>query len=350
MRCSSFLRWSLAGFVACGAARAARAAPADASDAGPWFTALSSAFVVVDTSSGDLDGDGKDETVVCYRKDLTSTDQASGIVVLAGKGPQAKPVFHVQLAKVQCEKARISGGRIGVLLPGNKQLTWTYGAEVRFRHEKEASVAARSVTATSTLDDAHGAQKAYDNDLSTSWAEGTAGTGIGQGWTIRFEKPLDVGAIALFCGEGSGTRAFLDRNRLHRGSIETKTEADLGDADSGIDFSSLGIATIGDRIEFSCENKPQITYVNVDKRDVVELSVRIDSVYLGDKKDDTHIAEIEVVPVLDPAQTVDRARVVRKKTDPKAQEPSDATGLDVDVESAAKKLDDGGRSIVPDED
>jgi hypothetical protein len=36
------------------------------------------------------------------------------------------------------------------------------------------------------------------------------------------------------------------------------------------------------------ENKPQVTYVRLGKKGVVELHVRIESVYLGDKKDDTH--------------------------------------------------------------
>jgi len=336
-----------------GAATVWHAGPAraaESADNGPWLSALSGAFVVVDTATGDLDGDGRDETVLCYRRDAVATAQGSGVVVLAGKGPDARPVFHVQLAGVQCEKARIAGGRVGVLLPGSKQLAWAYGKELRIRNDKASPVAASAVTASSTLDPGHAASKAYDNDLSTSWAEGTAGTGIGQALTIRLAKPTDVGSVALLCGEGNGLRSFLDKNRVHRGSIETKTEADLGDADAGIDFSSLGISSIGDRIEFNCENKPQIVYVPVGKRGVVELSVRIDSVYLGDKKDDTHIAEVEIVPLLDPSQTIDRARDLKKKADDDGEVGGAPPVPDIDVEGATKKLDEGGRSIIPDDE
>ncbi len=339
--------FALAGLVGL---TGARAAAADSPENGPWMTALSSAFVVVDMSTGDLDNDGRDETALCYRHDLSTTDQGSGVVVLQGKGPDAKPVFHVQLSGTLCEKIRIAGGRVGVLLPGNKQLAWSYGKEIRFRSDKTSPVTAKSVSASSTLDPTHAPAKAYDNDLATSWAEGADGTGIGQTLTIRLDHAVDIGAVALFCGDGNGQRSFLDRNRVHRGSIETKTDADLGDADSGIDFSSLGISTIGDRIEFACENKPQITYVNVGKRDVVELTIRIDSVFLGDKKDDTHIAEVEIVPMLDPTQTLDRARDVKKKPDAEAATGTTATTTGVDVDASTKKLDDGGRSIVPDDE
>lgn len=314
------------------------------------MTALSTAFVVVDLSTGDLDNDGRDETALCYRRDLATTDQGSGVVVLQGKGPEAKPVFHVQLAGVLCEKVRIAGGRVGVLLPDNKQLAWSYGKEIHFRSDRASPVTAKTVSASSTLDATHAASKAYDNDLATSWAEGVDGTGIGQSLTIRLDHAVDVGAVGLLCGDGNGQRSFLDRNRVHRGSIETKTQADLGDDDAGIDFSSLGISTIGDRIEFACENKPQITYVNVGKRDVVELSVRIDSVFLGDKKDDTHIAELEIVPVLDPTQTVDRAHDVKKKADADSEQAEAKPTSGVDVDASTKKLDDGGRSIVPDDE
>ncbi len=319
-------------------------------DNGPWLNALTTAYVLLDLTTGDLDGDGRDETVLCYRQDLATTDQGSGIAVLQGKGADAKPVFHVQLEGALCEKVRVNGKRLGILLAGNKQLTWTYGEEIRFRNEKAAPVVIKTIAASSTLDSAHGAAKAVDNDLTTSWAEGAQGTGIGQSLTLRLEKAVDVGAVAVYCGDGSNQRAFFDRNRLHRGSIETKTDADLGDTAAGIDFSTLGIDSIGDRIEFSCENKPQVTYIHVGRKDVLQIVVRVDSVYLGDKKDDTHIAEVEIVPLLDPSQTVDRAKTI--KTQPTTTEDTPRTTSkmpDVDIESATKKLDDDGRSIVPDD-
>jgi hypothetical protein len=340
-----------------GLALSGSASAASSSDNGPWLNALTTAFVMLDLTTGDLNGDGKDDTVMCYRENLGRTDQGSGIAILSGVGPEAKPVFQVQLEGANCEKVRVNGRKLGILLSGNKQLTWTYGDEVRFRGDHSSSVpnkaqlVIKEVTASSTLDAAHSAKSIIDNDLSTSWAESAAGTGIGQFITVRLGRPADIAFIAVFSGDGSNQRAFFDKNRLHRGSIETKTAADLGDASAGVDFGSLGIDSIGDRVEFTCENRPQVTYVKVGRKDVIELSIRVDSVYLGDKKDDTHISEIHVVPQLDPQQTLDRAIDIKPKTDaaPKTATSKLPAAPDVDVDSATKKLDDDGRSIVPDD-
>lgn len=333
------------------------AVAAASSDNGPWLNALTTAFVLLDLTTGDLNGDGRDDTVMCYRENLATTDQGSGIAILSGNGPDAKPVFQVQLDGANCEKVRINGRKLGILLAGNKQLTWTYGDEIRFRGDhsssvpNKAQVVIKGVTATSTLDSAHAAKNIIDNELSTSWAESASGTGIGETVTVRFGRPSDIAFVGIYSGDGSNSRAFFDKNRLHRGSIETKTDADLGDSAAGVDFSSLGIDSIGDRIEFTCENKPQVTYVKVGRKDVMELTIRIDSVYLGDKKDDTHISEIHLVPQLDPQQTLDRAVDIKPKAAPTEAPKAEKTptASDVDVESATKKLDTDGRSVVPDD-
>jgi len=321
-------------------------------DMGPWLTALGTKYVLLDLSTGDLDGDGRDETVACYREDLATTDQSSGVVVLQGKGNDLKPVFHVQLFQALCEKVRVNGRKLGVLLSnGAQQLVWTYGEDLHFRGDKRALVVPKSIKASTSTGASTAPQKAFDNDLSTSWAEGAEGTGIGQTITIKLDRALDIGAVGIFCGDGAGTRAFFDHNRLHRGSIEAKTEGDLGDEGAGFDFASLGIDSIGDRVEFSCENRPEVTYVHLGKRGVVELEVRIESVYLGDKKDDTHIAEIEIVPRLARNQTLDKATVIKKpKVDVDITKPGEKPKSNIDVDSATDKLDDGGRGIAIDDD
>ena len=321
-------------------------------DSGPWLTALGTKYVLLDLSTGDLDGDGREETVACYREDLATTDQSSGVVVLQGKGADSKPVFHVQLFQALCEKVRVNGRKLGVLLSnGAQQLVWTYGEDLHFRGDKRGLVVPKSITASTSTGSSNGPQKAYDNDLSTSWAEGADGTGIGQTITIKLDRALDIGAVGVFCGDGAGQRAFFDHNRLHRGSIEAKTEADLGDEGAGFDFSSLGIDSIGDRVEFSCDNRPEVTYVPLGKRGVVELEVRVESVYLGDKKDDTHIAEIEIVPRLARNQTLDKATVLKKpKVDVDISTPGEKAKSNIDVDSATDKLDDGGRGIAIDDD
>jgi hypothetical protein len=322
-------------------------ANAAATEQSAWMSALSAAYVVVDVTSGDVDGDGKNEMVACYREDVGRSAQTSGIVILAGKGSDQKPVFHVQLHDVLCEKVRVSGRKVGILLAGNQQLTWTYGEQIRFRNDKGGLYQAATVKGSSTAAPQYGAEKAIDADLSTSWAEGATGTGIGQSWTIRFAKPTDVSALGIFAGRGDSARAFTDHNRIHRASIEAKTEADLGDASAGLDFSSLGIDSMGDRSEFSCENRPSVTYVRVDRRGVVELQIRIESVYLGDKRDETHIAEIDVVPLLSLSETVDRATAVKAR-EPETKKKAPEVKLP-DGDDALKRLDESKGSVVPDD-
>ena len=351
--------------VACSCLVASAAGAATPADTGPWLSALTSAFVLMDLSTGDLDGDGRDETVVCYRQDLSGTDQAGGIAVLSGKPPDLRPVFHVQMEATLCEKVRVNGRKLGILLQGNKQLVWTYGEELRFRTDKAGLIGGAEIKASSSLGGSNGAKAAMDGDLKTSWAEGASGTGIGQSITVRLPRATDVGAVAIYCGAGSSERAFFDANRIHRGSIEAKSEADLGDTAAGVDFAALGISGIGDRTEFSCENRPQVTYVHLSKRAVLELQVRIESVYLGDKKDDTHIAELEIVPRLALTETLDRARAVTSKDgeppankanrDAAAKGATDATAKapkaepNADEDDALRRLDAEGGSLVTDD-
>lgn len=340
----------LAG-LALAAVAAGPAAAAAASDNGPWLAALSSAFVVVDLSTGDLDGDGKDETVVCYREDTGRTQQTSGVAVYGGRAPDLRPIFHVQLDEILCEKARVSGKKLGVLLSDRKQLVWTPGEELKLRSDKAGLYAGLAAKGSSAAP-GFGPERAIDGDLGTAWAEGASGTGIGQTLTLTLPKPTDVGYVAIHSGSGAGSRAFFDANRIHRGSLRAKTEADVGDTAAGIDFSSLGIDAIGDRIEFACENKAQVLYIPVNRKGVVELQFRIESVYLGDKKDDTQIAEVEIVPLLGLADTVDRARAAKPKDAPATGgKPADDKKAPQSPEGdeALKKLDESGGKLVTDD-
>ncbi len=328
---------------------------ATSSDNGPWLTALTSHYVLVDLQTGDLDGDGSPETVVCYRESLENSNGLSGVAILKAKsGAPLQPVFHVQL-EAACEKVRINGRKLGMLLKGTrddqKQLVWTYGEEIKFKGDRGARFSDAAVRAKSTLGPSSSPEKAFDGDLTTSWSEGAPGTGIGQTLTIRFAKPTDVGAISLFPGDGNGKRGYADHNRIHRGSIEVKTEADFGDQQAGIDFSSLGIDSIGDRVEFDCENRPEVKYIALHKKGVVELQVRIDSVFLGDKKDEAHVAEVEIVPMLSLSETFDHGtslkNVAKETAAPKSAPSAKAKDESAPkVEASVKALDASGRSII----
>jgi hypothetical protein len=332
-----------------------------AAENGPWLNALSTAYVIVDMQSGDLDSDGRDETAVCYRESLDGTGRSSGIVILRGKAGEARPVFHAVLDAVQCEKVRIQGKKLGILVEGagqigKRQLIWSYGDEIKFNNDRGGFLDGARFESSSSIG-GHKANAAFDGDLRTSWAEGADGTGIGQTLTIRFSKPTDVAAIAIFPGNAGAGEAFFDHNRVHRASLETKSDADLGDSAAGVDFSTLGIDAIGDRLEVSFENRPQVTYVQVNRKAVMQIQVRVESVYLGDRRDETHIAEIEVVPLLGLSQTIDRStpakpretekNVVEGKRSESAPRTADAEAARAD--RAMRSLDESGRSLIADD-
>jgi hypothetical protein len=318
-----------------------------AASTGIWMQAITQSFVIIDMSGGDIDGDGKDELAICYREQPHgSGGQKGGVILFADSTGNSKPLFHSQLDEAPCEKVAVQGRQLVLQLPGKKQLTWTYGAEIRFRSDASSPFAGMAVKASSQADAAHAGKAAIDGDLNTSWGEGAPGTGIGQTLLLTLPKPMFVGVVGVVCGDVSGTRPFFDNNRVHRGSIEAKTGDDLGDTAAGVDFASLGIATIGDRVEFTCENRPGVTYVNVNRRDVREIELRVDSVYLGDKKDETRVAEVEIVPVLLQSETYDRSKDLTKPP-PRADKPT--TPVDDRANEAVKKLDESGRILVPSE-
>ncbi|MNC97155.1 hypothetical protein D3C83_147170 [compost metagenome] len=69
--------------------------------------------------------------------------------MLAGKGADLRPVFHVQL-EAMCEKVKASGRKLGILLTGNKQLVWTYGEDLKFRRDKGSALGGMTARASSS--------------------------------------------------------------------------------------------------------------------------------------------------------------------------------------------------------
>lgn len=317
-------------------AAATSARGASAMTESPWLQAISSTFVVLDMAEGDVDGDGKNESVVCYQDNPENPYSAGGVAILGEQRGALRPLFHVRLEETWCEQVQVRGRQVGMLLRSKTldkqrgQLVWTYGKEIHWAGSPGHALEGTTITASSSLDGgAHGPQGVMDGDLRTSWAEGASGTGIGEKLTIKLPRAMDVAYVAIYPGHGGGARDFHDRNVVHRASIEARSAADLGDDVAGIDFSELGIDVGGDRVEFTLENRPQVTYIRIDKRDVSELELRVDSVYLGRRLDDTHIAELEIVPRLDLTETLDRARPLSaQRTTPTTPKVDDANATE----------------------
>jgi hypothetical protein len=356
------MRLSVLACVLVPALATAATARGAASKSSPWLEALSSAFVVVDMADGDIDGDGKNETVVCYQQNADDPFAAGGVAILRESGAGLMPAYHVRLDSTWCEQVQVRGRKVGILLKSstldkkNAKLVWEYGKDIAWTGDKGHPLYGIGVKTTSKKR-GNSASMAFDGRLSTSWAEGEAGTGIGETITVRLREPVDVAYIGIYGGHGSGSRAYFDHNRVHRASLEAKTKADLGDEGAGIDFSDLGIDSMGDRIEFSLENRPQVTYVRVDKRAVTEIEIRLDSVFLGKRYDDTHIAEIEIVPRLKLSETLDRARPLNARRPKATKAPSDKKAPAPEKPSKGDTGDDTldaldaqGGSFIPDED
>jgi hypothetical protein len=155
---------------------------------------------------------------------------------------------------------------------------------------------------------------------------------------------MDIAYVGIWGAQGTDPRTYLESNRLYRGSIEVRTAADLGDEGAGIDFSDLGLDVGGDRREFTLENYPRLTYLRIDRKDVSELELRIDSVYLGRTRDDTHVAVIELVPRLNLRETLDRAREL-SATRPPARKSASAPANDEEEEEALPKSSDADAAL-----
>jgi hypothetical protein len=334
-----------------------------AAETGPWLSALSSGFVVTDMATGDLDGDGVDETAVCFVEPRGAHGRG-GVAVLTKRGGSERLVFQA-MTNAECERIKIASGRVGVLTKAKEQLSWTYGKDLVFIEQRGHPLFGTKAEASSTLSSPGiSPQAALDGDLETSWAEGAPGTGITQTLKLTLPRPTHVAYVAILGGSSMNKKDYYESNRIHRASIEVQTKDDLGDTDTGLDFADLGIDIGGDRIDFSIENRPEIRYIRVDKKDVMKLEIRIDSVYLGSKNDDTHIAEVVVVPELPTTKFVADSPAVAQSakptpTSPLKPPPGKATDEDDDdrvipederSKRLVEDLDKGNRSIVEDDD
>jgi hypothetical protein len=336
-----------------------------AAESGPWLAALSSGFVVTDVATGDLDGDGSEETAVCFVEPRGAHGRG-GIAVLSKRGGVERLMFQA-MTNATCERIKIASGRIGVLTKGKEQLAWTYGKDLVFIDQRNHPLQGTKATASSTLSASGIApEAALDGDLETSWAEGASGTGITQTLTLTLPRPTHVAYVAILGGSGMNKKAYYESNRIHRASIEVQTKDDLGDTDTGLDFADLGIDIGGDRVDFSLENRPEIRFIRVDKKDVMKLEVRVESVYLGSKNDDTHIAELIVIPELSSTKFVTDGNSVAQSPKPLAKgtltpKPGKSENDDEEDEERAipqdersnrlvDDLDKGSRSIVEDEE
>lgn len=345
----------------------ATAASARGNTAAPktqWQQAIEDSFAIQHTTTGDLNADGIAETIACYREDKSSGGRDSGIVIFQDGSAKDSPDFHVIMKGAACKKLKVKGNKLGMLTvrgATQEKVVWTYGKEIIFTNEPSHPLHP-DVIEMSAADDASrpgSLTPLIDGNIDTSWAERSSGTGIGQTITVRFAFPMEVGYLAIYPGHGGGKRDFYAHNRVHRLSVTAQTQADLGDSDAELDFSDFGIDIGGDRTESVLPDTPKVTYVYIGKKDVKQLELRIDSVYLGKLKDETHIAEIEIVPTIHRKAMLPEAKPLANKATPRKKvEKEEDEAIESSKSAVGQKrrqdllesLDSTGRSVISGDD
>ncbi|MFH1808887.1 MAG: hypothetical protein ABIJ09_09085 [Pseudomonadota bacterium] len=282
----------------------------------PEYRALSENFRVTSVVTADLDEDRVDEVAVAYRTSSSSATPEGGLLVLKPTGGAWRPVFHVFFDSTYASELAGQKGQLELTLvrssaAGDEErlLEWKYGEQFVFNGHERSALRNLKASATTTMKGGSAyASNAIDNDLDTAWAEGVGGTGVGESITLKLARPIGVGLLGMFPGKNTDDKAFKRANRVHRATLEIQTESDVGDEASALDFSDLGIDIAGDTEELAFENKPEFRYFKLKRRKALNLIIKLDSVYLGDKEDDTYIAEIEIVPLLPRTETLDKAK------------------------------------------
>ncbi len=135
----------------------------------------------------------------------------------------------------------------------------------------------READATSYLEESnynivHSPERAIDGDLTTGWVEGVSGQGIGESITLYFDGMYLVSGIEIYAGYQKNNDVYNKNSRPK----ELYVEFSDGSGESYILNDINGVQTV----QFT---NPVVTD---------SITLRIDSVYLGSKYEDTVITEI----------------------------------------------------------
>jgi hypothetical protein len=256
----------------------------------------------------DLDGDGTQEAIVCYREPDESVNRPGGVLILTpGLAGEWKVAWHALFENVYPKSVSASGGALTLdllqtTMGEDKTLprVFTRGKDFFFRGEDGSPFFGAKLKASSSLKrEGLKPEYAFDGDVKTAWAEGAEGTGADESLAIEFKKPVDLGLIGVLHGNFKGAKEWKDNNRLHRADVTVETSSDRYDPDSNVDFNSdLGLGLYGDKVEMDFTNKPIMRYVKLDKRKVLSVQIKITSVLLGEVNDDTYISEIDLAELI----------------------------------------------------
>jgi hypothetical protein len=284
-----------------------------------YYRAIASQNTITHVVQADINNDNHDETLIGYREKDPSQHLQGGLLILAKSGVQYKVLWHALFEGLYPKLISASGDALTIdfVQPNQKEerifpRTLVRGRDFFLRTDEGNPLYKAKISASSSLSKDTPPTNVLDGRLDTAWAEGAEGTGTDEELKIEFRKPVDLGLIGVLQGNYKSKRDWNDNNRLNRAGVTLETSSDRFDAESAVDFGKdLGMGMYGDRVDLTFTNKPVMHYFKIDKRSVVSVDLKITSVLLGEKNDDTFISEIDFAELI-PAQRllgekVDRA-------------------------------------------
>ena len=264
-------------------------------------------FNITQSLKADLDGDGDEDHIFCYREPENSGGHQGGVLIISCPVGRNKISWHAMFENAYPQSAVVEDNGITFTLihnfKGKEQRIskkFILGKDFFLRDDERSPFAKVEVRATSTLSK-KGISPAnvFDQNPNTSWAEGSDSTGVDESISFAFKNPVDLALIGVLHGDVRNKRTWLDNNRIHRAEVTVETSSDRYDADSDVDFSDdLGLGLYGDRTELSFTNRPVMRYFKLQKKSVLSLDLKITSVLLGEKNDDAYIAEVDLVELV----------------------------------------------------
>lgn len=142
-----------------------------------------------------------------------------------------------------------------------------------------SDVSASSQLSSQTYDEKtynYSAQKAFDNDMTTCWCEGTDGYGIGESITLSFDKTYEISELCLWNGLCTSKDLYYKNSRTRKITV---------------------VLSNGDSYDFECSDgwdNRKNTFLFNKAVETSSITIIIQSVYEGNKYKDTCISEISV--------------------------------------------------------
>lgn len=144
---------------------------------------------------------------------------------------------------------------------------------------KPIKASARATVSSEKTGGLNGVACLTDGDADTSWAEGVAGTGVGEYVTYKLDKKQKVYGVAIMAGCMKGSMSYNEN------SVPTRIKVKSGTTEYSLDI-------MGYHPDFTNINN-SFLYVDFPKElETDEITVTIEASNLGTKTDETHISEM----------------------------------------------------------